>query len=465
MPTKSLFRKWRSVGVLLLLALSASLIGCGSSDKGAGSSASPTGDPIRAYAGTTLRIALEDVAPTTTIRQLIPEFEKETGINVEEEVYDETTLRQKLVLDYTSHGATYSLAHVQWWFIPEFANAGYLVPVDSLVSKYGSVEKWYNPKDFPGRIIDGYKFKGTIYGLPHWFIGGMYYYRTDLFSKQGWQAPQNLADMMTLAQKTKSAYGNQINGWTGRGNRDFGTFGSIAGWAAGYGAKLLDDSYHPTLTTDPAWKQAMTDWVGLMQNYAPSGAGNLSWYDTYQGFEAGRVSQFFETSDYGPSFENPKESKVVGNTGYMPMPVGPAGKNAQWFYSAGLAVNKDASPEEQGAAWLFMQWRTSAATMAEELSVPDSPRFDVPSVTVLNSPEYLQAAKAANQEAYAKGLRETFLIADPWYWPAVPQFIQISEVFATNISAAISKQMTVDEALQKSNTQIEAILQKAGYYN
>jgi ABC-type glycerol-3-phosphate transport system substrate-binding protein len=434
-------------------------IACGDSEE------QPTAAPDdfadkRAYEGVTITVAAEDVAPTTTLKQIIGDFEEETGITVKMETFDEVTLREKEVLDFTSGAATYDVVNLQWWFVPEFANAGYLVSVDDLIAK-GTVPEWFNEDDFTGSILDGFRFDGTLYGVPFWLIGGMHYYRTDLLDQIGEKPPATVDDVLRIAQRAEptGAYG-----WVGRGNREFSSFGSFAGFAAGYGAKLFDDEYRSTLLSDPAWKESVTDWLTLETQHSPPGAANLNWYDAYQTFQKGDVIQMFETSDYGPAFESPKDSSVVGKVGYMPAPEGPAGQPMQWFFSEGYGINADASEEQQGAAWLFLQWRAAAETQMKELSVPDSPRFDVVSSEVLDSPEYADAAKAAKQVDYAEGLKETFKIADPWYWPAVPEFTQIAEVFAKNMSSAISGEMTVDEVLEDSHAQIEQIMERSGYY-
>lgn len=445
--------------MLLVLALGAA--SCSTAAPGQSNAPSGGGD-VRAYAGQTIRVAAEDNDSTTTLKQVIGDFEDATGVKVELEVFDETTLRQKLVLDFTSKTGTYDVGELQYWFVPEFAKAGYLVPLDDLLAK--QTLGWADAADFPGRTLDSMKYDGKLYGLPVRLIGGLQYYRKDLVAENGWPEPKTTAEVLELARLTKEKYGDEVRGWTGRGNRDFSSFGSFGGFAASYGAKLLDDQNHPTLTSDPAWKQALTDWVTLMKDYSAPSAANMSWYEAYQEFQAGRAVQMFETSDYGSLFEDPAESKVPGKVGYAPAPTGPAGKTAQWFFSGGLAINASISAERQAAAWHFLQWRSSAETFAKELKVPDAPRFTVPSNTVLSSPDFDSAAKDANVTDYANAQRAAFQAMDPWYWPFIPEFAQVSEAFATNVSAAIAGQMSVDEVLSKSNEAIEKILSDAGYY-
>lgn len=456
--------------ILRLLAVLLTVIGllaaCGGdegTDTTAATTATSTSDDIRAYEGTTIRIALEDIDSTASLMQVIDEFTELTGINVEVETYDEATLRQKLILDFTSHTKTYDVVELQYWFVPEFANAGFLMPLDDLLAS-DLVPGWVDVDDYPGATFTSMQYDGVTYGLPVRLIGALYYYRTDLFAEQGWDVPTTTDEILEIAQATEEAYGNELVGWSGRGDRDFGSFGSFGGWAAAYGARLFDDDMRPTLVSDPAWTDAITDWVTLMTEYSSPGAGNFSWYEVQQEFLVGLNTQQIETSDNGPYFENPTDSDVADVVGYAAAPVGPGGKTVQWFFSGGYAINNDIDQEKKDAAWLFLQWRSSAGTFAKELTVEDNPRFAVPSVSVLESEAYVEAARAAGLEEYAEGQREAFLAMDPWYWPFIPEFIQVAEAFATNVSATIAGQMTVEEALQNSNDQIEVIMEEAGYY-
>lgn len=406
-------------------------------------------------------MAAEDNPATAAATSLIPEFEERTGIKVEVEIFDETTLRQKAVLDFTSGTRTYDAVELQYWFVPEFAKAGYLLPLDDLLT--GRPTEWLDPADFPGRSIDSMKYEGKLYGLPNRLIGGMYYYRKDIFAEHGWTVPTTMAEVMALSTTAKETLGDSMNTWCGRGSRDFSAFGSFGGIAAAYGARLLDADHKPTLTSDPNWRVALGDWLTLMRDHASSEAANMTWYDMYQQFMAGDCLQTIETTGYGELYEDPSESQVVGKVGYAAAPTGPAGKTAQWFFSGGYAINSDVDADQQGAAWLFLQWRSSASTLIKELTVPEVPRLGLPSVSVLSSPDFKAAAEEQGLGEYADGIRASLEDADPWYWPFVPEFSQISEVFATNVSAAIGGQATLDEALAKSNDAIEKIMTDAGY--
>jgi len=420
------------------------------------------------YKGVTLRVIESETTPLFAMKELLPEFEKKTGIKVTVEVYDEVAVRDKMVLDFTSHTGLYDVSFLQWWFVPEYAQAGFIIPLDHLMETK-SIPGLLNLDDFLSPILEGLQVGKVQYGIPYWYLGGMLYYRTDIFDKYGWAVPETIADTQEILDKFKSikkqGQYDKIAGWVGRGSKEFDSFGSIAGFAWAYGSKLLNDAMEPTLLSDPRWKQAMNKWVSFMKDHGPLGAGNMTWYDAYNLFMEGKALMFTETSDYGADFTNPQISKVTDKAGFAVGPKGPAGNHIQWFYSEGFGINSDISRQKKEAAWLFIQWRCSSETQLKEAQLKKvGRRFDLCSSKVLQSVQYMEAARKAGAEDYAKGILETIKAADPSYWPSIPEFAEVAESVATQFSGAIAEMNTVKDALKNANDDVYRILEKAGYY-
>jgi maltose-binding protein MalE len=60
-------------------------------------------------------------------------------------------------------------------------------------------------------------------------------------------------------------------------------------------------------------------------------------------------------------------------------------------------------------------------------------------------------------------LPDIFDAVDMGYWPAVPEFVKVAEAFQSEISLAIAGEITVEEALANAQTNIEKIMEEAGY--
>lgn len=407
-----------------------------------------------AFEGTELRVLLKEGYEIEAIQEYTAEFEKATGIKVQLEVYDEPTARQKLVLDATSKTGTYDITSASFWNLPEYVTAGWLTPLDDHLSE--AKDKWLHPEDLPKGAMEAMTVDGQLYALPHTIIGGMFFYRKDVFEELGLQPPQTTDDILAAAKVIEQKRPDLIP-FSARGAANFATLGTELGWAYGYDALLFDEDNQPHADS-PEMVEAMTDFVTLMRDYGPSDAAGLTFTQAGEKFSSGQAAMMFDTSGFGTIFEDPEQSKVAGKVGYT-LPTGPSGKPLQWLYNEGLAVT--AASENKNAAWLFLQWRLSRETTMKELT--QLGRTDVPSLHVLNSPEYARYAKKNDVEEFTAALPQSWDNATAEHWPFYPQFAKIGDTFAKEISSAIAGSKSVEEALADAQTELTAIMKDAGH--
>lgn len=100
------------------------------------------------------------------IIKLLPEFEKKTGIKVNYEIVPYENAREKEVLNFTSRGdLTLALVDLVW--IGEFAENGWLVPVDELAKDKATTDPNLKLDGFFPLLLDAFgSWGGTTYGLP-----------------------------------------------------------------------------------------------------------------------------------------------------------------------------------------------------------------------------------------------------------------------------------------------------------
>jgi ABC-type glycerol-3-phosphate transport system substrate-binding protein len=406
------------------------------------------------FAGTTLRLLFKEGYEIAAIQAFEAEFEAETGINLEIEVYDEPTARQKLVLDAASPEGSYDITSGSFWNMPEFVKAGWLEPLDDYVNN--KKDAWLEMSNIPTGALESMTINNQLYALPHTIIGGMFFHRTDVFEELGLTAPKTTQDVLALAKTLREQRPDLIP-FSGRGAPTFASLGSILGWAHGYGALLFDEDGNPQANT-PEMKQAVSDWVSLMKDYGASDAATLTFTQAGEKFSSGQAAMMFDTSGFGGLFENPTGSKVPGKIGFSQVQ-GPAGNNIQWLYMEGLAIT--ANSQNKDAAWLFLQWRVSKETTMRELL--EIGRTDVPNLAVLGSPEYADYMKKNNQEAFSVALQDSWRNAVAVHWPFYPEFALIGDTFAAEISSAIAGAKTVDQALEDAQVELTRIMKDAGY--
>ena len=414
--------------------------------------------PRKAYKGTTIRFITSETVPEHAFEKILPEFEEETGIKVDYEVYDEVTVREKTLLDFHAHTGKYDVPYLQWWFTPEYAKAGYIENLDPWIQTKADPE-WLNPADYIPAVLEGMKWNGSVYGLPFWIISCLAYVNKDIAMKYYGKIPTTLEEIIECAKKCHHPE-KGIYGYTGRGNPAFDMYGSVAGFAWGMGAKLFEENWKPRFT-EPDVIKAIGQYVELLKDYGPPGQATITWFEAEQIFLRGQVAVYMDTSDYGPDLENPDVSKVVGKVAYIPCPIGPTGKRAQWFYAEGLAINKDSKNKE--AAWLFIQWRCSKEAFIREMK-SEVHRMDFPSMSLLRSPEYEEIARKIGLYDYVMGLRKAIEYAEPGFWPFIPEFSKVCETLCIEVSSAIAGEKSVEEALKEAQTECEKILKEAGYF-
>ena len=441
-------------GLLALIAFS-SVVGCGGA-QGSGPQDVPPDSPPdrRAFEGQTLRLLLKEGYEIEAIQQYSEDFEQATGAQIQIEVYDEPTTRQKFILDSYPKAGTYDITSVPFWHLPEFQRAGYLEPLDPYIER--ARDPWLNPTAIPKTAKDVMTVDGKLYALPHTVIGGMLFYREDLFEKHGIESPQSTSDVLSSAPGLKQGEPS-ISPFTGRGAPTFASLGTWLGWTWGYGATLYDENMCPQ-ATDPAFVKGTDDLVTLMREHGPSDAASLTFTQAGEKFAGGSAGMMFDTTGFGTVFEDPALSAVAGKVGYA-LPTGPADNPLQWTYIEGLGISRYSDNKE--LAWLFLQWRMSEETTTKE--VRELGRFDVPNLDVIGSEWYARLAKKQGLSDFTEKLPKSWENITLEHWPFVPEFSRIGDTFMQEMSSTVAGQGTTREALNDLQPQLMDISKEAGY--
>lgn len=441
--------KKRVILYLLLAAMVFVVAACGQKGPGQGNQAQQTKDPRQAYAGTTLRVLLKTGYETEAIKQFVGDFEKATGIKVEYEVYDEPTLRNKFILDSTSQTGAYDVVATQFWYMPEYLRAGWLEPLDDYIAKQADAQ-WNSVPNIPESLLKTYRGgDGKLYAIPVSASGGVLIYRKDILEKYGLKPPTTTEEVLATAKALKEK-GVDAYPFIGRGDSSSASFGTTAGWAWAYGARVLDEQGNVTVDT-PEMRRAMNDFVTLMRNYGPPDQAAIGWNVMSEIFRQGKAVMNFDMSGFPSVYANPKVSSVADKIG-VTLIKGPAGNYAQWMYGEGLGISKFS--KNKGAAWLFIQWRTSLEVAQKE--VESGIRLDFADQRVYDTPIYKEKTKGL--EFFTSQLPDILASVDTSYWPSVPEFEKVAEAFQKEISLAISGKQSVEQALGKAQASIQAIM-------
>lgn len=136
------------------------------------------------------------------VEPAIAAFEKETGIKVNQVVLPPgTNPDQKVALDLAG-GVASDIIAVDGYRIPEFAEAGYLLNLDSYLNKWNNWNSYYDPMK---KMV---AFDGKHFGIPLDTDVRMLWYWKPVFEKAGIQMPwnpKNWNDVISAAKKIKQA--------------------------------------------------------------------------------------------------------------------------------------------------------------------------------------------------------------------------------------------------------------------
>ena len=327
---------------------------------------------------------------------------KEVDVVFEAQGVDDEDYKTKTALDFQS-GKGADVVALDGIWIGEYAQAGYIKPLEDVAAAAGSWDGW---AQIPESIQGAASFEGKRYGVPQGADGRVVYYNKTVFEKAGlpadWQ-PASWDDILAAARAVKDKAPGvvpvQLNAGTAMGEAT-----SMQGLLP-----MLVGTGRP-LWADGAWAgdtQGMRQVLNLYKTiYVDEGLGDpvlqqeASGRDTsFQEFAAGRIAILFEGDYFWRSVINPAEG--VGTApmaerdtavGYAKIPaVKPgAGINGQDFVSmsGGTARVLNPNTADPALAWELLAFMNSAeafkARAAGTLSI--SPRNDVNAELLASDP-------------------------------------------------------------------------------
>ncbi len=381
------------------------------------------------------------------IGKVLPEFEKQTGIKVNLEGVPYDGLRTKEMTDFVGGTAQYDVDAIIAGFVSSFANGNYLEPLDKYIDRDKSQ---LNMNDFSKGVLQVDQWKGVQYALPLAAYVNFILYRKDLFQEHNLKAPKTwddyLADVKALT--VNGMYGTAVNARRGMPIVDM-FFSFFVDFGAQWFKSFPDQPWdlHPVVNSEAGIK-ALTFYKELIK-YSPPGVLNYDWFDTGSAFWTGKVAMIFDWDSYAAFANDPSQSKVVGKVAYAP----PPGTGYGSLGGPSLAIN--AASKHKQAAWELIKFLTKAQT--ETRMVKESGYSSPSRLSVFDDPGAVKLCPwfPAQKEAIAKVV--------PYYQPNMPVLPEMAEILGLRVNQCLIGEMTPKDALDKANSEIEALLQKNGY--
>ena len=135
------------------------------------------------------------------ISQLLKEYEKRTGIKIEETQFQTSDYVQKYTLAFEAKRPRFDVVMMWDFFLPQLVAGNYLTPLDGSANPKIRLSD-EDRKDFFTQSLKGATIGGHLYGMPESLDTGLFYYRKDLYKQAGLTRPPRTWDeLIEYSQK------------------------------------------------------------------------------------------------------------------------------------------------------------------------------------------------------------------------------------------------------------------------
>ena len=397
----------------------------------------------------TLHALMEDVPETQIIQDLLPQFEKQTGIHVEFQKLVYSDMHDKLVTQLTSPSSYYNVLEVDFLWAGEFPAAGWLADLKPFVDK-----SHFDLAPFIPAMLDLVgRDHGTLYMIPMYNYSMGLIYRTDLLNdpklKDAYKSatgselgvPKDLAEYVRLSRFMKDHAG--VAGAAMQAQRGDPNSMEFSNYLFSAGGHYLDGD--KVVLDSPEGLKALNLYVENVQHGAQQGALSATLDDTLRLMCDGKAFSMVTYWWMLPQVDDAKKCpSVAGKVALAVMPGG-HGESGGW----GWAIPKNESPALQDAAWQFIEWVQGQKVAVERALQGHAPvRQDV-----FENPQVL--AK------YPYDKRAEQVVASGEAFPVFAYSAQYEDVLGTQLSLAASGQAKPESALGAAAKGLEALLKKA----
>ncbi len=416
---------------------------------------------MRQFEGTTLDLLYAEISFIPGLKQLLPEFEELTGITVNIETQSEGAARQKAQVESATGSGAFDIVGIQSGNLPLYAQNGWLVPVENYFGTELSDAKTLDLDDFIPSTLDSMSFDDTQYCLPFFAATVILYYQIDKFKEAGiTEPPKTFEELLEVAAKVQSE-GTPAIALRGSPPSTAGNIWIYNLFLYGEGGKIFadfPDDMNPVLNS-PEAEKALETFVTLKRDFAPEGSVNFVFDDVVTAMQQGNVVMAIEGAPLAGRILDPAQSKVAGNLGFAVVPGGPAGPKPS-FAGHGLCIA--AASDNPEAAYMFLEWATSAENMvkiSQNSTYLATPRNSVWENEAFKDKYNFDYGGGSFLEAYQKSLDA----APADYYPPFAAWGLVSDRMGLAVQSAEIGQSTPAEALAAAEADIKEILEDEGY--
>jgi len=355
------------------------------------------------------------------------QFEHVLGVRIGTRALSIDRLRAEALRNSLARQSHYDLIAVDLPWVGEFASAGVLQPLDTMIEESAT-----DVADFYSAGWRGGRFAGRQYGIPIQTTPELFLYRTDLFAEAGLEPPRTIEQVLAAARRLhRPERGLRGIAWNAaRGTAMGHTFLMVMG---AFGRPVLDlaaveggfdaddltaERLRPTIATEAG--RLTAEYLLELLAYSPLNILNMAWYERVAAYTHGDVAMAYGYTALAPYFQYASDSPARGHTGFLPHPTGFTGRPIAPVGGFLLGIPRNLAAPRLAPTWQALQFLTSA--QAAKLYILNG-SLVTPRASVAADPDVRELSPLIGEvDAMARsGLLQ--------YWPRPPA-PQIAEIIA-----------------------------------
>jgi multiple sugar transport system substrate-binding protein len=388
-------------------------------------------------------------------RQLVEQYQKETGNRVELDVNPYAGALDKIRNSLRAASGSYDLLAIDNNWMVEFFAGGFLVPVqevdpafrlDPQVSTYGGTVYWNDKlRTFDPR-------GGKLMGVP---VNGnveVFYYRRDLYEQKGLKVPETWDQVLDNAARLSD--GSRVYGFVHRDDRD-SALADFSNYLFSFGGDIFADAGAGDFTVvlnSPAARQALEFYLKLGKAGGYPTPGSVSQGQLIQLMATGKAAQSVGIVGAWPQLEDPAKSAVVGKFEAALIPRGGSGRHASRAGHWIGAIARNVPRERQVAALRFLDWfQTFDHQVAYTRYGAVPVRVDLDRSEIARDPKF----------RFLKAQGENSKVAK--MYAVVPEAAQMNSTLSLRLNECVIGNAGVVDTLNRAAAEVHELMTRAGH--
>jgi multiple sugar transport system substrate-binding protein len=414
--------------------------------------------------GGSLRVLMHADPTFMAMHALKRHFEMLLGVSIVSRALSIDRLHAEIVENARLAQSKYDLVACDLPWFGEMGESGRLLPLDDLVAELGP-----DVADFIPDALASSRYRGRQYGLPILVTAETLVYRSDLLAAAGLAPPATTAALLEAAARLNDP-GAGIAGIAWNGGRGTPVGHSFLMILAAHGQPVVDlprtadgfdaensagEALRPLFLTEPA--QQTAEYMLSLLEFSPPNILSMAWYDRAIAYAEGRAAMAYSHTMLAPLYELDEASPAWRRTGYLPHPVGPAGRPIAPLGGYALSIPANIAPERAKPVRTALRALTSSAAAKLYLANGSlaSPRF-----SVSRDPEIraMTPMIAAVDEMTRQGFHRM------WPRPPIPENAPIVAIVGEEIHDMLSGAKSPRRALEAAQDRVDALMRARGHY-